>query len=253
MGEYERLVSRIEEYKGKEDVVETDEVISALDLYNIMSARFAKLRSIENGDVLKRKINKDNNSIVKKIRDIRNLKTLLNFKCDNVMPMIGDNKLKITFCFEKSRLCISVGKNIGENDIYYILKDSKDDLLVNKYYDDIMNIFSILEEYHKLFLIGKDNSGYNKGLKVYYDIFDVEFICYNDGKVYSCLSINKNIDKDRISGIEYINKPSIGFIIDTKKNSLLNKIPVQKSSLPPMYKQILDDREKKSVKRLIRK
>lgn len=66
MGEYERLVSRIEEYKGKEDIVETDEVISALDLYNIMSARFAKLRSIEDGDVLKRKINKDNNSIVKK-------------------------------------------------------------------------------------------------------------------------------------------------------------------------------------------
>ena len=46
MGEYERLVSKIEEYKEKEDIVETDEVISALDLYNIVNNRFAKLRDI---------------------------------------------------------------------------------------------------------------------------------------------------------------------------------------------------------------
>lgn len=79
MGEYERLVSRIEEYKEKEDIVETDKVISALDLYNIMSARFAKLRSIENGDVLKRKINKDNNSIVKKNKRYKKFKNFIKF------------------------------------------------------------------------------------------------------------------------------------------------------------------------------
>lgn len=36
MGEYERLISIIEEYIEKEDIVETDEVISAFDLYSIL-------------------------------------------------------------------------------------------------------------------------------------------------------------------------------------------------------------------------
>ncbi len=47
MREYEKLVSKIEEYKEKEDIVETDEVISALDLCNIVNDRFAKLRRLK--------------------------------------------------------------------------------------------------------------------------------------------------------------------------------------------------------------
>ena len=91
MGEYERLISIIEEYKGKEDIVETDEVISALDLCNIVNDRFAKLRSIENGEDLRRKINKDNNGLVKFLREIRKVYTLLIMNvivlCQLLVPM----------------------------------------------------------------------------------------------------------------------------------------------------------------------
>lgn len=253
MGEYERLISIIEEYKGKEDIVETDEVISALDLCNIVNDRFAKLRSIENGEDLRRKINKDNNGLVKFLREIRKVYTLLNYECDSIVPIIGANELQIIFCFDNSALKISIGKNIGENDIYYISKDRKDNLLINKYYDDIMNIFSVLEEYHELFFNGKDSIGYRCELKVSDDIFDVNFSFYTNGEIYSWIALNKDVDKDRISEREYINKPSIRNILGQKSKQLLNKIPIQKSSLPPMLKKILEEREKTSVKKLIRR
>lgn len=252
MGEYERLISIIEEYKGKEDIVETDEVISALDLCNIVNDRFAKLRSVENGEDLRRKINKDNNGLVKFLREIRKVYTLLNYECDSIVPIIGANELQIIFCFDNSALKISIGKNIGENDIYYISKDRKDNLLINKYYDDIMNIFSVLEEYHELFFNGKDSIGYGCELKVSDDIFDVNFSFYTNGEIYSWIALNKDVDKDRISEREYINKTSIRNI-GQKSKQLLNKIPIQKSSLPPMLKKILEEREKTSVKKLIRR
>ena len=44
MGEYENLVSRIDEYDKKEDIIETDEVISAYDLCNVISDKFSLLR-----------------------------------------------------------------------------------------------------------------------------------------------------------------------------------------------------------------
>ncbi len=44
MGEYEKLVSRIDEYDKKEDIIETDEVISAYDLCNVISDKFSLLR-----------------------------------------------------------------------------------------------------------------------------------------------------------------------------------------------------------------
>lgn len=169
------------------------------------------------------------------------------------MPIIGDNKLQITFCFANSRLRISIGKKIGEDDIYYVSKYSKDDLLINKYYDDIMNIFSVLEEYYELFSIDKDNLGYENEFKVPDDTFDIKICCLNDGTVSSLVCFNEFVDKDRISENEYINKPSIRNILWQKSNQLLNKIPVQKSSLPPMFKQILDEREQTFVKKLVRK
>ena len=253
MREYEKLVSKIEEYKKKEDIVESDEVISALDLCNIVNDRFAKLRSIENGEVLRRKINKDNNDLVKFSRKIRKVHTLLNYECDRVVPIVGNNGLQITFYFANSTFEISIGKNIGENEIYYILKNEKDDLLVNRYYDDIMNIFNILEEYYELFLISQCGLKYRDELKASYDIFDLEIAYYIDGDVYCQISLNKDVDKDRISEREYINKPSIRNILGQKSKQLLNKIPIQKSSLPPMLKKILEEREKTSVKKLIRR
>lgn len=253
MREYEKLVSKIEEYKDKEDIVETDEVISALDLCNIVNDRFAKLRSIENGEVLRRKINKDNNDLIKFSRKIRKVHTLLNYECNRVVPIIGNNGLQITFYFANSTFEINIGRNIGENDIYYISKDRKDNLLINKYYDDIMNIFSVLEKYHELFLISQGGLKYRDELKASDDIFDVNFSFYTNGEIYSWIALNKDVDKDRISEKEYINKPSIRNILGQKSNQLLSKIPIQKSSLPPMLKKILEEREKTSVKKLIRR
>ena len=251
MGEYEKLVSRIAEYIKKEDIVETDEVISAYDLCNIISDKFSLLRNIENGEFLKRKINEENPQYINLLRKIIGVNTLLNYQCDNVELFIKDNMLKLMFRFEIGDF--SIEKHVGENDLYYIPKNLKDDLLISKYYDDIMNIFNVLENFYKLFLDDKNSIKYRNVLELSYDIFDVEISYYMDGYVYSWLSLSKEVDKDKISEKEDINKFSIRTIIGVRKNQLLSKIPARKSSLPPMFKQILEEREKTFVKKRVKK
>lgn len=178
------------------------------------------------------------------------MNTLLNYPCDNIELVIKDNILKLMFRFETGDF--SIEKYVGGNELYYIPKYLKDDLLISKYYDDIINVFNLLEEFCGLFLVGKYSIKYRNVLEFSYDIFDIEISYYMDGYVYSWVSLSKEVDKDKISEKEDINKLSIRTIIGVKKNLLLSKIPVQKSSLPPMFRQILDEREKTFVKKRVK-
>ena len=208
------------------------------------------LRKIENGEFLKRKINNENPNYIKLLRKIMGMNTLLNYPCDNIELVIKDNILKLMFRFETGDF--SIEKHASENELYYIPKYLKDDLLISKYYDDIINVFNLLEEFCGLFLVGKYSIKYRNVLEFSYDIFDIAISNYMDGYVYSWLSLSKEVDKDKISEKEDINKLSIRTIIGVKKNLLLSKIPVQKSSLPPMFRQILDEREKTFVKKRVK-
>ena len=79
------------------------------------------------------------------------MNTLLNYPCDNIELVIKDNMLKLMFRFETGDF--SIEKHASENELYYIPKYLKDDLLIGKYYDDIMDIFNVLEEFRELFLV----------------------------------------------------------------------------------------------------
>ena len=243
MGDYEKVTRNIEEFKKRNDVVETDEVISVFDLYNVLIDNFNKLRNIDNGNVLRKKINKDNNAFIKKIRNIARVKTLLNFECDNILLTADENKFEISFYFGDTKVILC--KNKGESNIYYSLLSRKDDILVNKYYNDIMNIFNILEEYHELFMDNKDKLDIEK----IYDMFKFSILCFKDGSVLSNISLNKNDveEKQSIYGV------SIKTIIGLSKYQLLRKIPLQKSDLALLFQKILNEREQNNVKRLIRK
>lgn len=171
------------------------------------------------------------------------MNTLLNYPCDNIELVIKDNMLKLMFRFETGDF--SIEKHASENELYYIPKYLKDDLLIGKYYDDIMDIFNVLEEFRELFLVGKNSIKYRDTLEISYDIFDIEISYYMDGYVYSWLSLNKEIDKDKIGEKEDINRISIRTIINLHKYyTILKKIPVRKSNLPTMFRHILDEREK---------
>ena len=171
------------------------------------------------------------------------MNTLLNYPCDNM--------LKLMFRFETGDF--SIEKHASENELYYIPKYLKDDLLIGKYYDDIMDIFNVLEEFRELFLVGKNSIKYRDTLEISYDIFDIEISYYMDGYVYSWLSLNKEIDKDKIGEKEDINRISIRTIINLHKYyTILKKIPVRKSNLPTMFRHILDKKEKTFVKKRVK-
>ena len=115
MGEYEKLVSRIDEYDKKEDIIETDEVISAYGLCNVISDKFSLLINIENGEFLKRKINNENPNYIKLLRKIMGMNTLLNYPCDNIELVIKDNMLKLMCRFETGDF--SIEKHASENEL----------------------------------------------------------------------------------------------------------------------------------------
>ncbi len=104
------------------------------------------------------------------------MNTLLNYPCDNM--------LKLMFRFETGDF--SIEKHASENELYYIPKYLKDDLLIGKYYDDIMDIFNVLEEFRELFLVGKNSIKYRDTLEISYDIlysilwhiFRIRKMCY---------------------------------------------------------------------------
>ena len=237
MGEYERLVSKIEEYKEKEDIVETDEVISALDLYNIVNNRFAKLRDIIAGKELKNKINRDNKGFIQFERNINGINTCLNYECNYIVPSISANKTTINFYFSKGKVVLS--KDIGGTEVNFASYVKKDILFLNNYYYDIMNLFQILEQYQRLLYDSEKKIENQRNIILKIDSFDIVISC-NERGIITCNIV------DRENG-KLLN------IADISRNVILSKIPVKKSNLPTMFKQILDERKTTDVKKIIRK
>lgn len=238
MREYKRLASRIEEYKGKEDVVETDEVISALDLYNIVNNRFAKLRDIVTGEELKNKINCDNKGFIQFERNINGINTCLNSECNYIVPSISPNKTTINFYFSKGKIVLS--KDVDETEVNFANYAKKDILFLNNYCNDIMELFQMLEDYQRLLYNSSKKIENKRNISLKTEGFDIVISC-NDRGIVSCDILDREVGD--------INS----YITDISRNVILSKIPVKKSNLPPLFNQILEERTKSNVKKLVRK
>lgn len=238
MRKYERLASRIEEYKIKEDVVETEEVISALDLYNIVNNKFAKLRDIVISEELKNKINYDNKGFIQFERNINGINTYLNSECNCIVPSISADKITINFYFSKGKIVLSKGINSPEVNFASYVK--KDILFLVNYYNDIMELFQMLEDYQKLLYNSEKKIENQRNISLKTDCFDIVISC-NDRGIVSCNIL------DREEG--NINS----YVTDINRSVILSKISVQKSGLPPLFNQILEERTKSNVKKLVRK
>ena len=238
MRKYERLASRIEEYKIKEDVVETEEVISALDLYNIVNNRFAKLRDIVISEELKNKINYDNKGFIQFERNINGINTYLNSECNCIVPSISADKITINFYFLNGKIVLS--KGIDSPEVNFASYVKKDILFLVNYYNDIMELFQMLEDYQRLLYDSEKKIENSRNISLKTDCFNIVINC-NDRGIVSC-----NIF-DREEG--NINS----YVADINKSVILSKISVKKSNLPPLFNQILEERTKSNVKKLMKK
>ena len=238
MRKYERLASRIEEYKIKEEVVEIEEVISALDLYNIVNNRFAKLRDIVISEELKNKINYDNKGFIQFERNINGINTYLNSECNCIIPSISADKITINFYFSKGKIVLS--KGIDSPEVNFASYVKKDILFLVNYYNDIMELFQMLEDYPKLLYNSEKKIENQRNISLKTDCFDIAISC-NDRGIVSCNIL------DREEG--NINS----YVTDINRSVILSKISVQKSGLPPLFKQILEERKKSNVKKLMKK
>lgn len=220
---YEDLVNIIRKYSEKEIIIETNEIINALDLYNIVNDKFYNLR--EN--------------------------IYYNFIYNNAWPHISSNGIIIEFCYDDYDLQFNLLKKDGI--IYYFDTKSQCSKIYNQtvYREDIINMFTILEEYYKLFFdleTGKKNTMEFILLDKY---FDIKILCNEYGEVYNKIVFDEKLEKSET--IYNVSDPRVNRLINMNMKDILSKIPVKKSDLPSMFKQILEERKKKTLKKVITK
>ena len=103
-----------------------------------------------------------------------------------------------------------------------------------------MELFQMLEDYQRLLYDSEKKIENSRNISLKTDCFNILINC-NDRGIVSC-----NIF-DREEG--NINS----YVADINKSVILSKISVQKSSLPPLFKQILEESKKSNVKKLMKK
>lgn len=246
MVEYGILASRMEEQ---------EETISVWNLFNIVNERVKNLKIDDECKRLIKKISIQNNSLVKFLRILGNVNTYLNFECKNIKTNIYDNKLEIHFefyNFYNQIYEVVLVKDVRNNYVCFDSNYCKDKMLLNNYYEEIMNIFNKLEEYYGLV--------YNSNLQKLDNALMIEDQNLNINIV---LSLNETLpllrvshndyDLDRYRIIEYRDNTRLVGVPKVFLEQVLNDIYVNKLNLSLPFKQILEEREKTTVKKLVRK
>jgi len=153
---------------------------------------------------------------------------------------------------------MSVCKKVDSDKLYfkydYICSDSDikcfKDFVIN-YYNEICNIFSILESYNYELEI----SSSEERTQILTDkFFDVKMIYDTYGRVNVELNINENEYGLKITQIEWSDIKSLKKIINNNMFLILKKIPVNVCELNNVYKKVIEEEfSKKESAKLIRK
>lgn len=135
MNNYNEILNKIRHTLIKEDVISNIDEVSVYDLYNIVNNKFKRLRDV----VLKPTLLKNKEKIIKTQKKI-------NFS-------IKEKVLTIHVIYpEKRQDSFRIYKSDDREDIYFTEQSSSAKRYIKKYYDEIMYVFSILEEYRPLVL-----------------------------------------------------------------------------------------------------
>lgn len=236
MDAYDMIKMNIDNNLSKESIESNENVISVYELYKILDEKFEKLRSVT-----------------------------LNKKLFTSKELFGIKSYYETRVYRSpSTLSILVLKNKNWDDHFYINKDLGSDSdkiyltgynykvkrfmnnFVKKYYDEIIETFSILEMYHNLI---------HKVLHSKYSGSDFNFdICVDfDGKVDLKISVNTSVDLGDYINRKFFNKESIKEMLNKSKYELGMKTPIKIDSLKEPYKQIVTEyyEEKKPKVKII--
>ena len=273
MNYYDTVKEKIADYIVKDEVVETEEVISAYTLISALENCNKKLRhSKEKGKCLLDKLNgiypKD---VIKKKGKL--FKTKENHFEDYALNM-NINSSEIVL-YERLHGVISICKDFNYSDIYSSLSSITEDAY-NECSDDLKDILLDLEYFGKLFIEDKKTvtPKNTKGEYVWFmDIdkyyllnnkiscggFDIEIEFNKFAKEFTySINLNKDLDPNGNSNRIYYNQDNnLHQIMEENKEAILKNTPIKLKDLSYMFFMIVleyrDKLEKENTKKEIQK
>ena len=135
MSYYNEILKQLEDYIMEEDVISDNNIVSLYDLYNILNLKFEPLRDATD---IKRIFK---NKVLFHISPIKNIYFGIDFKQMNINIKLVHDQFEIIKKYNDDNLSFSAN---NDNTKKYMNK------FVHKHYDEIINIFSVLEKYSKL-------------------------------------------------------------------------------------------------------
>lgn len=241
------LMNALNKYLQREDVCPTKEVISAYDLYCLMSDTLKPLRDILGNKDFINRINNDNKT-VRLSKFLKRPKEVLKKECDLVYPDFDPNYTELNFRYLVMNYhLIETIYKIPKDSTFYVGSNpnecpSKEFMI--KYQDEIMNIFRTLEDASKYFYDSDDSFDTMQGVSFHDDEQFLNGYLYYDqyGKVQSFVGINKNtavMENDEhhlVNGSQFVTveellknrsiSAEVEKFIMANKDALLKKIPV---------------------------
>jgi len=248
MDEYTKLKTEIDAYLEKEDVELTDQQISVYDLYNIVNNKLAELREICFNSKCLKDINK--NLKFGRLGSILRRETIRIYEsCDEVTPRSNGKTSSIAFRLKYRehllRSCwIRICKDVNSDEIYFDTTTT-DKGLVAKYYDQISEMFTILEEFSSLYqgAVGYRDKDVHQ---IFSDGFLTSDFSYDQlGRIEIDLNLTKEADPNNIYKREWFQRQRLSDYVEENKENLMKKIPVDIEKLNHTTKTIVEDYTKK--------
>lgn len=251
MDEYEKMMQELEQYLAREDIEDTNEVISAYSLYEIVDDGFEKLRNIYNDWDFRQQINTDKVQTIKKGFIFKKTTSVIQNECERVSTTADYKTAQMHIRFEYYNHTIILCKDRNSQEIYFDKYSKIDKDFISKYYDYIMETFRIAEEY--VDLIGGPIGSSRNDSSIQPQNFPVSFFYIaleytRSGEVSIDIIVDSEKDPDGIAKREWYNRKKIIDYISENETELLKKIPIHVEQLVPTTKKIVEAKMNNSVK-----
>lgn len=224
MASYNEILEELKNTLQKDDVESNEEQISLYDLFNIINSKFELLRSVTQN---------------KKLFTSKQVFHRKKFRPNDII--IKDNILKIEICFAYylDYIYFKVCYDMNSKDIFFEGHESMEKDIVNfikKYNEELINIFSILEIFHREEGLREQINKYSLFFKYY--VFKI--ICDKKGIVD--LNVHISSQEEEIKDIyerKYYDKKDLYEILGESKFELSKKLMIDVNSLETPIKELV--------------
>ena len=248
MSKYTEILEKVQGYLQDNNNPELKEgEITLYDLYSIVDETTKELYKEKEGEELLHKVNKEN-SIVKNVGRLFKKKEI----CDRYTNILFSlDKEDVNMCFyggfySDSNFDVYLDSESGELYTRRVEEADYKKEILDKHYDEILDILTSLEEYRKLTGLSETYGEKEEIRQVIDDGFMKATIKLSYfGFLTLDIGISNSVDPDEVAQRDYYGKERIQSVINSNRETVAKNIVFDENELTSDYKKILNRRKKR--------